>query len=271
MEDNVIENIIDGVADMTIPAAATALATGTGIPSSVSAFAMTFAYKTAKDAITGVADDTRKRQLSEFQLKCINIVDQQAQLAYKKLCNASTEVEGQHPETEDYIANAAQFSLHVAQEAIRESQVKKLILLGNYWGWGMAKGYGKWDDLHANINLLSEMTFRQIVILKIFADGFNDEIKDNSITNPTACIEVNKLLQTGLLRREGVPMTEDKSAPVKVDDLFVTDYGQQILEGLLLNEPLPKKEIDEVFHQFNMKDVENTQELFHGLSWEEIK
>lgn len=271
MTDNVTENIMDGVADVTIPAAATVLATGTGIPSSISAFAMTFAYKTVKDAIVGVADDTRKRQLSDFQFRCIDIVDQQAQLAYEKLCNASTDIEGQHPETEDYIANAAQFSLRIAQDAIRESQLKKLIFLGNYWGWGMAKGYGKWDDLHANVNLLSEMTHRQVVMLKMFADGFNDEEKGRCITNPTACIEVNKLLQVGLLRREGVPMTEDKSAPVKVDELFVTDYGQQMLDGLLLNEPLPKKEIDEVFHQFNMKNVENIQELFHGLTWKEIK
>ena len=74
---------------------------------------------------------------------------------------------------ESYIQYAFEVAEHVSLEAMRQSESAKIQVLGQFYGRAFYYCDLDWQDMHQIINLCSDMSFRQLVLIKLICEGFN--------------------------------------------------------------------------------------------------
>ena len=215
--------------------------------------------------LTETASSNFRDQLSEIQKKKFDIVINRATETFNKLIGTEEQTL-LHPESNDYIMNTFEFSLHILQNAMNEFQMKKLVVLGDFWGKVIADGNIDWDNLHTEGNIFNSLTYRQLILLKLLDDGFPEEQNELYINNPSICVELNQLLQLGFWQMSGVYFGTNNSGPIQISELKKTDFCSNFVERLMLN----NLEIVDVEKVKNSLFIEESDEILHKMTEEDI-
>ena len=137
---------------------------------------------------------------------------------------------------EEYYNYAYEVAEHVTLDAIRQSENSKIIILGRFYGSQFYKGNMNWQDMHQIIAMISALTLRQIVMIHLIAHEFEGYDKELFIDNPSACVEVNRLLDYGIWKIRGAPLGTNDSANIQLKNLESTDYAKNVDEAMMLQE-----------------------------------
>lgn len=132
----------------------------------------------------------------------------------------------------DYAFEVAE---HATLEAIRQSEQSKVDVLGRYYGNQFYKASTNWQDMHQVISMIGMLTFRQIAMIRLISDGFKG-IDDNLfISNPSACIEIHRLLDYGIWQTEGASFGINDSRTIQLKSIIPTIYSDRVREELMLD------------------------------------
>lgn len=123
---------------------------------------------------------------------------------------------------------------HISIEAIRQSEEKKIEILGQYYGKRFYQGPDNWQDMHQIITMTGSLTLRQIVLIRLICEGFKGYDKELFITNPPACVEINRMQDYGLWKANMAMFSDDASAEIQLKRLLPTDYSMIVYDALML-------------------------------------
>ena len=136
-----------------------------------------------------------------------------------------------NPEYFDYAFEVAE---HITFEAIRQSEQSKVDVLGRYYGNQFYKGSSNYQDMHQIITMIGMLTLRQIVMIRLISERFKG-IDDNLfINNPSACVEMNRLLDYGIWQTKGASFGINNSWTIQLKNIIPTVYSDKIREDLML-------------------------------------
>lgn len=164
---------------------------------------------------------------------------------------------------------------HVSLEAIRQSEEKKIEILGRYYGRRFYQGPGDWQDMHQIIMMAGSLTYRQIVLIRLINEGFCDVSQEKFITNPSACVEINRMKDFGLWMTDMAMFKNDSSAGIQIKMLKPTRYTGMVCDALML-EKLSEEDIKRTLESLAISDEGEpaagiTQEDYrNNTEWEYI-
>lgn len=268
MKDKFIEITSDTLA-ASAPIAAGALMGGPlgAIPAAI----LTSVVKMgAQTCMNKIYDDFVSRQLSSIQLNRVEQVLHHAQCAYYELIEKQG-WELSHPDSEAYVQAHLEACEHTVINAINETQSKKIPFEGYLFASKYNSMNMEFDDFHMMASILLKMTWRELVLVQLFHEGWSDEQKELSITNPAACVEIYDLVTWGLVKPEEGWVIENNSAPVLIKNISITEFGS-LFTTALLAEKISSKDKLSVIQSLKLQKMEGQERInrSHGLEWEEI-
>lgn len=187
----------------------------------------------AQTCMNKIYDDVTCRQLSSMQLNRVELVLHYAQAAYYEQIERQN-WELTHPESEAYVQEHLETCEHTVMNAINETQSKKIPYEGYLWASKFNSTEIGFEDFHMMASILLKMTWRELVLVRLFDEGFFDTVKDHNITNPVACVEIYDLVTWGLVKPAEGWVIENNSAPVPVKDISMTEFGVAFSKALHL-------------------------------------
>lgn len=184
-------------------------------------------------------DDVQSRALSKREVTKHNLVFDIAERTYFELA-ANDKGNGcpQDVVLEDtYFQQVYEMAEHVSIEAIRQSEMKKIEVLGRYYGGEFYKHGSNIDfqDMHQMITMAGTLTFRQIMLIRLIKEDFKNVDGNLFISNPYACVEVNRLRDYGIWQTEGASFGINESRPIQLKSIRPTIYAEKVCEALMLD------------------------------------
>ena len=171
-----------------------------------------------------------------------------------------------NPELIDYSFEVAE---HATTEAIRQSENAKVDILGRYYGRQLYKGNQSWQDMHQIISMTSSLTLRQIVIIHLISTKFKDYDQMLFISNPSACVEVNRLKEYGIWKTVGAAFGIDESQPIRLTELIPTAYSHMISRELML-ECINETDIKRVIDSLNLTTDGKKPKIFTEEDYNQV-
>lgn len=233
MLSDITKNIVAEIAGTTTEGLFTAIATGVGFP------AAAFAAPLAKGLILGLVEncfnDCLQMTLSVSEKKKLTQVSSIALQTFWEMAKRDGIVAWEmsiDPANIDYAYEVAE---HATLEAIRQSEKKKIDVLGRYYGNQFYKGRSEWQDMHQIITMVGSLTFRQIVMIRLISEGFIGMNRKLFISNPSACVEINRLKDYGIWQTCGAAFGINESVPIQLDGIIATFFSECISKELMLD------------------------------------
>ena len=184
-------------------------------------------------------DDMQSRTLSKREVTKHNLVFDIAERTFFELAanDIGNGVTKDCSLEESYFQQVYETAEHVSIEAIRQSEMKKIEVLGRYYGGEFYKHGPNIDfqDMHQMISMVGTLTFRQIVLIRLINEGFKSVDENLFISNPYACVEVNRLRDYGIWQTEGASFGINESRAIQLKSIHPTDYAEKVCEALMLN------------------------------------
>lgn len=230
--DSISKHIVDEAIDSTTEIGFAALATAVGFPQ----FAL--AAPLAKGMILGLWEncynDYKQRTLSVAEEKKLIQEYTIALQTFHELAEIDGVTALEMNIEPAQIDNAFEVAEHITLEGIRQSERTKVDILGRYYGRSFYKGDSDWQDIHQMITMVGTLTLRQLVAIRLIVEGFKGFEKDLFISNPAACVEINRLKDYGIWRTSGTTFGINESTPISLNYLLPTDYAKQVYSRLML-------------------------------------
>ena len=180
-------------------------------------------------------DDIIHRSLSRIESSKVDLVSQTALQTFIELAEKDG-VTAMNMQIEDgQLQYAYEVSEGLILTAIRQSQKKVVEVLGRYYGRSFYKGDVDWQDMHQMINMVGNLSLRQIVLIKLISEGFKDIDGKLFISNPSACVEVNRLKDYGIWQTEGASFGINDSWAIQLNSIISTIYSDKVCEVLMLD------------------------------------
>lgn len=154
---------------------------------------------------------------------------------------------------EGQLKNAYEVSEELMLAAIRQSQDKKVEILGRYYGKTFYEGKIDWQDMHQIIMMAGTLTYRQVVLIRLICNGFKGISPEMFVTNPSACVEINRMRDYGLWMTDMAMFKNDASATIQLKLLKPTDYTQMVYDVLML-EKLSDEDIKRTIDSLALSD-----------------
>lgn len=233
MIKEVAKNVVSEVAGSAVDAGFTAIATIAGIPEAV--LAKPFAKGLILGLVENCFNDCAQMTLSVSEKKKLNRVSSMALQTFRELAEKDGVVAWEMNIDPTYIDYAYEVAEHATLEAIRQSEKKKIDVLGHYYGRKFYKGDYDWQDMHQVITMAGALTFRQIVMIRLISEGFKGLNGKLFVGNPSACVEINRLKDFGIWQTTGAAFGINESATIQLNSIYSTDYANQVCEELMLD------------------------------------
>jgi len=180
-------------------------------------------------------DDITSRALSKLENDKVKQVAGTALHTFMELA----EEDGVTPISMQIEQGQLEYAYEVSEElmltAIRQSQRKKVDILGRYYGRAFYKGDIDWQDMHQMINMVGALTLRQIVLIRLISEGFKGLDNKLFISNPSACVEINRLKDYGIWQTEGASFGTNDSLAIQLKSIIPTIYTDKVCEVLMLD------------------------------------
>lgn len=180
-------------------------------------------------------DDITHRALSRIESSKVDLVSQTALHTFMELAEKDG-VTAMNMQIEDgQLQYAYEVSEGLILTAIRQSQKKIVEVLGRYYGRSFYKGDTDWQDMHQMMSMVGNLTFRQIVMIRLISEGFKGLDTKMFIHNPYACVEINRLKDYGIWQTEGAAFGINESWDLQLDSIIPTIYSDKVCEALMLD------------------------------------
>lgn len=198
-------------------------------------------------------DDVKKRSLSERENIKVDLLSKTSLQTFMDLA----EKDGVTAWTMQIDEGQLQYAYEVSEDlmltAIRQSQQKKVEILGRYYGRSFYKGNIDWQDMHQIIMMAGTLTFRQIVLIRLICERFGGISPEMYITNPSACVEINRMQDYGLWMTDMVKYKDDSSAKIQIKLIKPTEYAKMVHDALML-EKLSEEDIKRTIESLAISD-----------------
>lgn len=234
MSNEVKKNIVTELAGVAVDSAFPALSVAVGFPVGV------FVKPLVKGLVLGVIqncfNDYKERTLSIAEGRKLTREYAEALKTFKDLADKDNVVAWEMNLDEscyDYFFEVAE---HMTMEGIRQSEMTKVDILGRYFGRQFYRLTTDWQDMHQMINMAGTLTLRQLVVIRLIVESFGSIEKSFFISNPSACVEINRLKDYGIWKTTGAAFGINESGPIQLAELVPTDYAKQVNEALLLEQ-----------------------------------
>ena len=236
---NLMRNVLTQLAGNLTDAGFTALVSAYNLPAGLTLGA---AQAMARGAMQGVMqncyDEVQGMALSKREVQKHNMVFDVAERTYFELmADANDNGVSQVIVIDDsYQQKVYETAEHLSLEAIRQSETKKIEVLGRYYGREFYKNGPNIDfqDMHQIINMAGTLSFRQIVLIRLINEGFRGVSPEMFITKPSACVEINRMRDYGLWMTDMAMFKNDASAGLQIKLLKPTAYTKTVCEALML-------------------------------------
>lgn len=193
----------------------------------------------AKGLVLGVLEtcftDNAQKKLSISERKKLDKFSTIALETFRELAERDGVIAWQLNIDPSYVDYAYEVAEHATMEAIRQSEQKKVELLGRYYGSQFYRGETNWQDMHQMISMVGALSFRQIVMIHLIAEDFMGIDTKMFISNPSACVEMHQLLSYGIWQTSGVPFGTNTSWAMRIDSIIPTIYSEQVSQVLMLD------------------------------------
>lgn len=229
IEKNITKEVVGSIVEKGFAA----IATAAGFP------AIVLGTPVAKGIILGLLEncynDCAQRTLSIREEKKLSRVSEMALLTFRDLAEKDGVKACELSIDPAYIDYAFEVAEHATMEAIRQSESAKVDILGRYYGKTFYEGKTDWQDMHQMITMAGSLTFRQIVMIRLISEGFKGMNGQLFITNPSACVEINRLKDYGIWQTSGAAFGINESVELQLDGIIATFYADQVNEALMLD------------------------------------
>lgn len=239
------QNIMGSLGDLTvetIPATAPLLLNSLGIivnPTSV-LLVTKMAKFMWKVGLIDVFKDYESNHMSNLQQNKLEDVKTYALKTVYQLMEKEG-YDDSHPESASYTHNFIDYSSDLLDKALKEGRQAKRFFLGAYLGstiYTLNTSLPNWDNVFYLSSLIDRLTLRQIILIKLLTDGFNN-IEDHDdlicVTNKVAISELKELasqnMWIGLISYQPDPTY--KAIPLKY--ILPTDLAMELISST----PLP--------------------------------
>ena len=232
MNEGIIKSISSELASNAIDYSFEKLALSVGFSK------IAFLTPLAKGIVLGLFEncfnDYKQRVLSISENKKLEKATKIALQTFKELADNDQVEPSVMRIDEAYIDYAFEVAEHATIESIRQSELGKVDIIGRYYGGQFYKGNLDWQDMHQMITMVGMLTFRQLVLIRLIVEGFPSLDKDLYVSNPSACVEINRLLDYGIWKTNGAAFGINDSGAIQLKQLVHTDYAKQVNEALML-------------------------------------
>ena len=227
-----------------------------GAVAAAAGFSTRLALPLAKGLVLGVLEscftDNAQKKLSISERKKLGKVSIIALETFRELAEKDGVVAWEMNIDPAYIDYAYEVAEHATLGAIRQSEKKKIDILGRYYGRMFYKGSSNWHDMHQLIEMVSSLTFRQLVMIKLINEGFKGLDGELLISNPSVCVEMNRLKDYGIWQTGGITFGINESHPIVLKGIHKTDYTSHVYEDLMLDK-LSDEDIQRAIDSFALK------------------
>lgn len=250
------KEIISELAGAAVDTGFNALALAAGFP------AVAIAAPLAKGLIVGLIrncyNDCAQRTLSVRESEKLNRMSAIALQTFRELAEKDNVYAWERAIDPEYIDYAYEVAEHATLEGIKQSERAKLDIIGRYYGRQLYKGFTDWQDMHQIITMTGQLTLRQIVMIRLIAEGFPGIDKELCITNPSACVETNRLLDYGIWRTEGAAFGINDSGSIRLSFLRSTDYAKKVKDALMLDQ-LSEEDVKRTVESLGLREKGDTR------------
>ena len=252
--DNSIRNALTQLTGQLSDTGFAALVSAYNLPAGLS---LSLVQAVTKGLLQGVMqncyDDIVNRSLSEREVTKHNVVFEIAARTFLELAEKDNVSTMFITSDDSELRYAYEVAEHISIEAIRQSELKKIEVLGHFYGGQFYKKQLDWQDMHQIINMAGALTLRQIVMIRLICERFPGLESDSFITNPSACVELNRLLDYGIWQVEGATFGTNNSTEIILGSLQATDYAKTVNDTLMLDK-LTKEDIQRVIDSLWLKN-----------------
>lgn len=219
-------------------------------------------------------DDFTQRTLSSLESNKLDLFSQTAIQTFFELA----EKDGVTPMQQQIEEGQLQYAYEAAEgamlTAIRQSQRTKIEVLGRYYGSQLYQNKIDWQDVHQILNMADSLTLRQLVMIRLIADEFKGLNSKLFISNPSACVETNRLLDLGIWQTKGASFGTNKSLKIQLESIKPTIYSKEICKSLML-EKLTEKDINQTITSLHLttegtpEEILTAEDYHKHTQWEE--
>lgn len=226
------------------------------------------AQSVAKGTLQGIMqtcyDEIQSMNLSKREVAKHNLVFDIAERTYFELTANDRGNGAQYDIALEnaYFQELLETAEHVSLEAIRQSEVKKIEVLGRYYGGEFYKHgpHIDFQNMHQIITMVGILTFRQIVLIRLIVEGFKGLDWNLFINNPYACVEVNRLRDYGIWLTEGAAFGIDESGTIQLKSIIPSRYSDKVYEALMLDR-LSEDDVQRTIDSLDLKTEGTPQRM----------
>ena len=246
------KTICPDIAGAAVDAGFRALAISAGFPAA--SIVAPFAKGLIVWLIQNCYNDCVQRTLSLREFDKLNQMSAVALQTFRELAEQDNVYALEKPIDPAYIDYAYEVAEHATLESIRQSERAKVDIIGRYYGRQLYKGFADWQDMHQIITMTGMLTLRQLVMIRLIAEGFPGIDRELFITNPSACVETNRLLDYGIWYTEGAAFGVNDSGSICLSYLRPTEYSKMVSEALMLDQ-LSEEDVKRTVDSLDLRAV----------------
>ena len=233
MNNSVTKSIISEIAGTATEVGFEALASLAGFP--MANLALPFAKGLVLGLLENCYNDCAQKTLSIRETKKLNRISTIALQTFRELAEKDGVVAWEMNIDPAYIDYSYEVAEHATMEAIRQSELAKVDILGRYYGKQFYEGAVDWQDMHQIITMTSTLSLRQIVLIRLISIDFKGIDTNLFVSNPSACVEINQLLDYGIWQTEGASFGTNDSWAIQLRSIIPTVYSDDVSKALMLD------------------------------------
>lgn len=180
-------------------------------------------------------DDFSQRKLSDLEKKKLDLFSRVAMQTFFDIAEKDGVTPIQQQIDEGQLKYAYEAAEGFMLTAIRQSQNTKIEILGRFFGSQLYEDTMGWQDMHQMLSMADTLTLRQLVLIRLIADDFKGLDTKLFISNPSACVEINRLLDYGIWQTEGAMFGTNNSRSIQLSLIKPTLYSKQVSKDLMLD------------------------------------
>lgn len=180
-------------------------------------------------------DDFNQRRLSKGEISKLEQFFKMAISTFYELSDKNTASFFSETIDNSQLEYAYEVAEDVILTAIRQSERKKVDILGRYFGRKLYEGNSDWQDIHQILSMAGVLTFRQLVMIRLISEKFYGIDDTLYIGNPSACVEINRLLDYGIWAMGGAPFSTDNSVSYPLKGFAPTKFSHFVCKSLMLD------------------------------------
>lgn len=233
MINSVTKSIISEIAETATEVGFEALASLAGFP--MASLTLPFAKGLVLGLLENCYNDCAQKTLSIRETKKLNRVSAIALQTFRELAEKDGVVAWEMNIDPAYIDYSYEVAEHATMEAIRQSELAKVDILGRYYGKQFYEGAVDWQDMHQIITMTGTLSLRQIVLIRLISMDFKGIDTNLFVSNPSACVEINQLLDYGIWQTGGASFGTNDSWAIQLSSIIPTIYSEEVSKALMLD------------------------------------